>query len=387
MDVLGMTLRAEGLKKSFGARVVVDIESLEVAAGRTLAILGPSGAGKSTLLSILGLLEKPDAGTIYLDGRPVHFRDKSARMHMAAAFQSPYLFRGTIADNVAYGLKLRRVPSRKRREDISNALARVGLEGWEDRGVHTLSGGEAQRVALARAMVLRPSVLFLDEPLASLDPLAKGALASDFSRIIREDSMTTVYVTHDQNEAVSIADQLIVMRDGRSVAQGETYEVMGLPPDEWTAEFLGAGEPLEGEVVESGDDLLGIDIGGQKIWAVGTFSKGERVLVGVRPEDVLLFEGEADIPRSTARNRLDARIVDVRMWGVMHHIVLRTDGGLIASRVSHFSVRDMGLAPGAFVQAVFKATAVRVRLAPGNGSSRSSERGSFSDVTTMGAGD
>jgi tungstate transport system ATP-binding protein len=153
---------------------VVDVDHVEIGAGETLALLGPSGAGKSTLLSILGLLERPDAGQVYLDGKPVSTKDSSARMQMAAAFQSPYLFKGTVADNVAYGLKLRGMPGGGRRDAVAEALERVGLDGWESRSALTLSGGEAQRVALARALVLKPRVLLLDEPLSSLDPLIKG---------------------------------------------------------------------------------------------------------------------------------------------------------------------------------------------------------------------
>jgi molybdopterin-binding protein len=357
----GLALRAEGIRKEYGKRVVVDIDHVEIAPGETLALLGPSGAGKSTLLAVLGLLEKPDAGQVYLDGKPVSTKDMQARSQMAAAFQSPYLFKGTIADNVAYGLKLRRVPAARRREAVAEALERVGLEGWESRSALTLSGGEAQRVALARALVLKPRVLLLDEPLSSLDPLIKGRLTQDFARIINEDSMTTLYVTHDQNEAMAVAETMIILRDGRAVAQGHVDDVMGLPPDEWTAGFIGSEPPLEGVVTEAGEGLVAIDVGGPVIYATGEIAPGTRVRAGIRPEDVLLFEGTADIPRSTARNRFEGTVVDIQLWGVMYHMVVDLDGVRIASRVSRASVREMGLSEGSQVQVVFKATAVRVR--------------------------
>ncbi len=357
----GLALRAEGICKQYGKRVVVDVDHVEIAAGETLALLGPSGAGKTTLLAILGLLEKPDAGQVYLDGKPVSVRDRVARRQMAAAFQSPYLFKGTISDNVAYGLKLRKVPVGRRREAVSEALERVDLEGWESRSALTLSGGEAQRVALARALVLKPRVLFLDEPLSSLDPLIKGRLTQDFARIIREESMTTVYVTHDQNEAMAVGDTMIILRDGRAVAQGHVDDVMGVPPNEWTAYFLGSEPPLEGTVVMSKEGLVGVDVGGLVVHAVGESETGARVRIGVRPEDVVLFEGDAAIPRSTARNHYSGSVVSVERWGVMYHVVLDIGGVRLASHVSLASVREMGLETGSEVQVVFKASAVRMR--------------------------
>jgi molybdopterin-binding protein len=357
----GLPLRAEGIRKEYDKRVVVDVDHVEIGAGQTLALLGPSGAGKTTLLAILGLLERPEAGQVYLDDKPVSPRDSSARMQMAAAFQSAYLFKGTVADNVAYGLKLRGVPAANRREAVAEALERVGLGGWESNSALTLSGGEAQRVALARALVLKPRVLLLDEPLSSLDPLIKGRLTQDFARIIREEAMTTLYVTHDQNEAVAMGDVMLIMRDGEVMAHGTVDDVMGLPPNEWTACFLGSEPPLEGVVVASTSDLVDIDVGGPIIHATGALEPGTRVLAGIRPEDVLLFEGDAEIPRSTARNQLAGTVADIQLFGVMYHLVVDVSGVRIASRVSRASVREMGLETGSEVQVVFKATGVRVR--------------------------
>ncbi len=358
----GISLQATGIRKTYGKRTVVDVAEVRIEPGETLALLGPSGAGKSTLLAILGLLEPADEGTVLLDGREVTHRDKAARLQMAAAFQSPYLFKGTVADNVSYGLRLRRMLSGARRSAVAEALERVGLAGWEDRSALTLSGGEAQRVALARALVLRPRVLLLDEPLSSLDPLIKGRLAQDFARIIREESMTTLYVTHDQNEAMAVADTMMILRDGVAVASGPVDEITGLPPDAWTATFLGAGEPLEGEVVSSAEGLVGVDIGGAVVFAAGSEAVGTPVLLGVRPEDVLLFEGDAEIPQSTARNRFAGTVTEVQSWGAMHHMTIDVAGSPFASRVSRASVRELGLEAGSFVQVVFKASAVRVRV-------------------------
>ncbi|MDZ4178624.1 MAG: ABC transporter ATP-binding protein [Coriobacteriia bacterium] len=354
-------LLGEGLRKAYGKNVVVDVDRVEARSGTTLAIVGPSGAGKSTLLGLLGLLEKPDAGRVLLRGQPVDTRDRASRMRFAAAFQSAYLFKGTVADNVGYGLRLRGVRAGSQRGRISAVLERVGLGGWEDRSALTLSGGEAQRVALARALVLEPEVLFLDEPLASLDPLLKGRLATDFARIIREDGVTTVYVTHDQNEAVAIADDMAVMREGRIVSAGPVEEVMGLPVDDWTAVFLGAQSPLVGTVLTNQGGLLEVDVGEQTISGLGSAPAGAQVMLGVRPEDVTIFEAEVEIPRSSARNLLPAKIVEVELWGVTNHVVLDIGGQTISARVTRSSLLDMALEPGLSVQALFKASAVLVR--------------------------
>ncbi len=359
----GVALAGEGLVKSYGKTTVVDVERIEARAGATLAIVGPSGAGKSTLLALLGLLERPDAGRVLLGGTPVDTRDMRSRMRFAAAFQSPYLFKGTVADNVAYGLKLRGVRSGRRAQAVSAVLERVGLRGWERRSALTLSGGEAQRVALARALVLKPEVLFLDEPLVSLDPLLKGRLAADFARIIRDDGVTTVYVTHDQHEAAAVADDMVVMREGRVVAAGSVDEVTGLPADAWTAAFLGAQPPLTGTVVHDDGGLLQVDVGTQTISGLGNAPTGSRVILGVRPEDVTIFEADAEIPRSSARNLVHARIVELQMWGVTSHVVLDIGGQTISARVTRSSLVDLALEPGLAVRALFKASAVLVRKA------------------------
>ncbi|MDZ4655916.1 MAG: ATP-binding cassette domain-containing protein, partial [Coriobacteriia bacterium] len=150
---------AEGVRQKYRRRVVLDIDRFEVAEGETHALLGPSGAGKSTLLRIVGLLEKPDAGAVTIDGRPVTHRSRSARLMMAAVFQKPYLFNGTVAENVAYGLKLRGVSVAERDRRVREVVGRVGLDAMADASALTLSGGEAQRVALARALVLEPRIL------------------------------------------------------------------------------------------------------------------------------------------------------------------------------------------------------------------------------------
>jgi molybdopterin-binding protein len=357
---MSAVLEATGIRKSYRRREVLDVERLALAPGRTLALLGPSGAGKSTLLAILGLLERPDSGSIVLDGREVTAADRTARMQIAAAFQRPWLFKGTIGANVAYGLALRGVAASEQRARVAEALARVGLAGWEGRSALMLSGGEAQRVALARALAVRPRVLLLDEPLASIDPLAKWRLAREFAELLHEDGMAVLWVTHDQDEAAVVADEVAVMREGRIAASGSADEVFLVPGDAWAAGFLGLEEPASGVVAEVEEGVVRIVCEGADIYAVADVRPGERVRVGVRPEDVVLFEACADVPPSSARNRLRCAVVALEHTGATYRAVLGYGGVRLAARVSKAAVRELGLAPGVEVLAVFKATAVRV---------------------------
>jgi len=308
-------LLGASVKVVYRRRTVVDVPRIEVPAGKTYALLGASGAGKSTLLRVLGLLEKPAEGRVLIDGVEASGRDLATRRTIAAVFQKPYLLRATVGANVGYGLKLRRVAKAEREARVSDALSRVGLAGWEGRSALTLSGGEAQRVALARAIVLRPQVLLLDEPLSYMDPLLKRSLTLEFAEILKSEHVTALYVTHDQDEAAVVADVIGIMREGRIVAQGEPRTVLALPSTDWLASFLGMEPPLEGVVDTIEDGLARISVGGLTLWAVPTEKPGTPVLVGIRPEDVLLFEPGVELPKTSARNRIEGTVAEMNHDG------------------------------------------------------------------------
>lgn len=353
---------AEGVRQKYRRRVVLDIDRFEVAEGETHALLGPSGAGKSTLLRIVGLLEKPDAGAVTIDGRPVTHRSRSARLMMAAVFQKPYLFNGTVAENVAYGLKLRGVSVAERDRRVREVVGRVGLDAMADASALTLSGGEAQRVALARALVLEPRILLLDEPLSYLDPLIKRQLVTDFSRILHESGVTTIYVTHDQDEAMVAADRLSIMHEGRFVRTGGVDEVMGLPTDEWVADFIGMEAPIRGRIVGLKDDVAEISCSGVAVHAITPLPIGTEVVVGVRPEDVTLFAADG-LPASSARNILHCVVEAVEPRGATARVRVIAGGLHFAAVVSRASAQELHIEVGHSVVAVFKATAVRVGAA------------------------
>lgn len=355
-----MALAAKGIRRTFPkSDFSLDVPEITIAAGTVLALLGPSGSGKSTLLTILGLLDRPDAGVVLLDGVEAKMGDRDAHLAMAAVFQRPYLFKGSVSGNVEYGLIARGVPRTERGPRVAAALERVGLAGYENRSALALSGGEAQRVSLARALVVEPRVLLVDEPLASLDPLLKRQVTHDFASILRDAGVTVVYVTHDQDEALVIADRVAIMNEGRIVAYGAADEVMGLPTDDWTAAFLGMEEASRGTVVDSTDGLVTIAVRGVEIFVSGDAEVGASAVLAVRPEDVLLFEADSELPATTARNRLNATVVSVSHRGASNQVVLDANGLRLAASVSRTATAELGLTPGAQVLALFKATAVR----------------------------
>jgi len=362
-DRSGALIHARDLVVRYRHRTVLDVPEFQLLDGETHVLLGPSGAGKSTLLRVLGLLEKPTAGAIHFDGRRVTAGDRRARFAMAAVFQNPYLFKGTVGQNVAYGLKLRHVPRAERERRVEEALDRVGLGGTARQSALRLSGGEAQRVALARALVLEPRILLLDEPLSYLDPLIKRRLVGDFSRILSAEGVAAIYVTHDQDEAMVVADRISIMKAGQVVRAGSAEEVMSLPIDAWVAEFIGMDAALVGVIVSTDEGIAEIDLGGVRVYARTDLPAGVRVFVGIRPEDIMLFESSAELPRSSARNCLTMRVGSVELRGGTNRVSLVSGSVELAASVSRSAVQELGLRPGVDVLGVFKATAVRVASA------------------------
>lgn len=356
------SLAAEGLKRTYRrSGFALDVPSLSVDAGQTMALLGPSGSGKSTLLHLLGLLERPDAGRILLDGREVTARDTEARLRIAAVFQRPYLFKGSVAANVAYGLAVRGLKGADADKRVRSALERVGLVGYETRSANSLSGGEAQRVSLARALAIEPRVLLLDEPLASLDPLLKRHLTRDFASILRDAGVTVVYVTHDQDEALVVADRIAVINEGRIVVVGSADEVMGLAEDQWTATFFGVEPASVGEVTGVADGVFTVRIASAELTLSGVAAIGDSILLSVPPEDVLLFESGVDLPVTSARNRLNAVVTGIEHRGSTVRVSLDASGMRLAASVSRASAAELELDLGRHVLTVFKATAVQWR--------------------------
>ena len=282
-------IRLAGCAKSFGAHRVLEPTNLEIAAGETLVLLGPSGCGKTTLLRLIAGLEPPDAGGEVRFGA----RDVTAlpveRRNVGMVFQSYALFPNmTVAENIGYGLKIRRVPRAARHARVAEMLAMMRIGELAGRGIDQLSGGQRQRVALARAIAVAPDVLLLDEPLTALDAKLREVLRVEIDTLLRRLGITTVYVTHDQAEAMALADRLVVMDRGRIAQVGTPREIWFHPADRFVAGFIGATTALPGRVAGGRLEVVGMALpwpGPQEAIPGGAIPEGA-VQVLLRPQAV-----------------------------------------------------------------------------------------------------
>jgi spermidine/putrescine transport system ATP-binding protein len=310
----------EELVKRFGAHTAVDGVDLEIPGGEFFTLLGPSGCGKTTTLRLIGGFERPDAGRIVLDGDDVSQTPPHKR-RVNTVFQSYALFpHRSVADNIAFGLRYRRMSKDDARRRTAEAIALVRLEGFEDRRPGQLSGGQQQRVALARALVLEPPVLLLDEPLGALDARLRLDLQVELKRIQEQLGITFVYVTHDQDEALTMSDRVAVMRDGRIEQCGVPRELYERPATAFVANFLGSSNLLEAELAGDGSVRLGTFT---LACAEADGARGE-VLVMVRPENVALE------PRGgESANRIPAMVEEVVYLGFHQEVRARLPTGAL----------------------------------------------------------
>ncbi|MBP1911028.1 ABC transporter ATP-binding protein [Thermococcus stetteri] len=274
-------VRLEEIRKSFEG-FTLEIPELEVKSGELMTLLGPSGCGKTTTLRIIAGLEKPDSGRVFFDGTDVTNLEPGKR-NIGIVFQDYALFpHMKVFENVAFGLEMRKLPREEIKRKVEWALELVGLGGFENRYPEQLSGGQQQRVALARALVIEPQVLLLDEPLSNLDAKIRERLRGEIRRIQKELGITTVYVTHDQEEAMAVSDRIAVMNSGRIEQIGTPLELYYHPKTEFVAKFLGLSNILELEA-ENGIARLG----------TLEFKTGRdgKVRVFFRPENVLVKPG------------------------------------------------------------------------------------------------
>lgn len=358
-------LRAERITRAYGERMVLRDVSLELERNRVLAVLGPNGAGKSTLFRILLLVEAADAGRVLLDGQEVGPQDAGARRRIAGVFQRPWLFRGTVRANVAYGLRARRVSRADTVDACAPVLDTLGLTRLADSPVDSLSGGEAQRVALARALVLQPDVLLLDEPTANLDVTAQRRFREDLEHLVRAHARASIVVTHDAGEAFALADRVAVIEGGSITQAGTPAELVGAPATSFIAAFTGAELLLDGVVqgIEDGG-LLDVRLAGGAVLR-GRMAEGHEqpapgagVHVAYRPEDITLGPPDREVATS-AVNRLPVSVSAVVPTGGLVRVRLEGSAPL-AALLTRGSADALDLAPGRQATAYLKATALRV---------------------------
>ncbi len=276
--------------KRFGNVYAAKDVELDIAEGEFFTLLGPSGCGKTTTLRIIAGFEYPDSGHVFFDDEDVTYT-KPYERGTAMVFQNYALWpHMSVFDNVAYGLKVRKLPKEEIRRRVLEVLDLVGLRGLEDRYPLQLSGGQQQRVALARALVVEPKVLLLDEPLSNLDAKLRIRMREEIKKIQRTLNITTIYVTHDQEEAMSISDRVAVMNQGRILQVGTPQDIYFRPKNIFVATFIGKSTLLQGKIVKKDADKVVVDVGGEARIAgklvsdSGIKEGGEAVLV-IKPED------------------------------------------------------------------------------------------------------
>ena len=385
-----ISLELKEIKKSFTeGEAVLDNISLEISKGEFITLLGSSGCGKTTTLRIIAGLEQPDAGSVWLDGREVTGLEPNQR-DVNTVFQNYALFpHMNVAENIGYGLKLKKVPKSEIRKKVSQMLELVQLEGYEKRKPSELSGGQKQRVAIARALVNNPKVLLLDEPLGALDLQLRRAMQIELKHLQKKLGITFIYITHDQEEAINMSDRIAVMRDGRIEQIGTPDEIYNHPKTSYVATFVGNANILHG-VVESiqGQNAI-VKIGNDKVivkletsqqdtedtGAKQHLAAGENVTLAVRSENILLQEtavigdtgtdhrdtvdisvagGISDIHDTNSISGLQATVTEKNFAGGQLRVTLKLSDGtqLIASRYGI----DASVAEGQTVRCSFLPT-------------------------------
>jgi putative spermidine/putrescine transport system ATP-binding protein len=342
--VTASTLALEDVAFAYpGSGFRIDGLDLSVAPGELVAVIGASGSGKSTVLKLAAGFLAPARGRVVIDGADV--TEAPPRMReLGVVFQAYALFpHMTALENVAYPLKVRGVDYRKRQEQAKRMLDLVGLSALAGRRPDELSGGQQQRVALARALVFRPRALLLDEPLSALDAALRGEMRDEIRRLQREHAIATLHVTHDQEEALSMADRVVVMREGRIEQAGTPRQLYETPRTRWVASFVGRANLWDGVVRAAGavETPIGLVEAGALAIAVGT-----RVTVLVRPENVRL--GAA--PRDT--NTFRGRLVRDRFLGATRRYDLEIVGGTIVGETSEPGAIDVVHIPPDRVQVI-----------------------------------
>ncbi len=326
-------LTLTGVQKQFGPTTAVEDFNLEAERGEFVSFLGPSGCGKTTTLRMIAGFEQPSAGKITVDGQDITYRPPNRR-NVGMVFQSYALFPNmTVAGNIGFGMRVRKRGSADVAKRVDELLALIHLEGRGDRYPYQLSGGQQQRVALARALAIEPQVLLLDEPLSALDAKIRIVLRKEIRAIQRQLGITTVYVTHDQEEALSLSDRVVVMSEGRIEQIGTPFEIYNFPSTTFVASFVGTLNLVSAGVIDGSAGRLSID--GQEVRvakAITGAGADGRVTLALRPEGISFGDGPA------GSNRLRGNVEDINFLGSIVRIRVRLGDVAAADGVTTISL-------------------------------------------------
>lgn len=329
--------------------------TLHVMRGEYFVILGPTGAGKTLLLEIIGGIHLLQRGHIFLDGKEVTHAPPEQR-EVGFLYQDYSLFPHlSVEKNIEYGLRVRRVPPEVRMKKIKDLMDMLNIPHLRGRDPTTLSGGEQQKVAMARALAIDPRILLLDEPFSAIDENAKSQLITDMKELHHKEGITVIHVTHNQDEAMILADRIGIMMDGRIVQVGTAQDIFYKPLTREIAEFVKIENIWEGEVISKKSDEITIRVDGVRVVAIShLFEVGDMVRVIIRPEEIVIGKGE-----TSARNMLQGTITSLTMLGFLYRVVVDCGVPVVVSITKH-SVEALNLEIGKEITLFFKATAIQV---------------------------
>jgi molybdopterin-binding protein len=349
------TSELKDVTKAYGNKIVVNVVNLQIHEGEILALLGPNGSGKTTILKILAFIESPTSGEVKFMGEKVNFRDtEKVRLQSTLVFQKTILFNTSVHNNVAYGLKIRKVPKTIRVEEVKKALKLVKLEGFEKRNARKLSGGEQQRVAIARALVLKTKLLLLDEPTANLDPKNAGILEEVIDTVNRENKVTIVMATHNMFQAKKLPHRIALMDEGKITEVGAPAEVFGKLSKN-LASFAAVDNTFTGTANATASGTSLVDVG-HDVQIEVTAQRQGATAVFINPLDIILSKTAVE---SSARNVFKGRITEIEDLGSL--VKLKVDVGKpFAVQITKRSFTEMKLNLNAEVFIAFKASSVQV---------------------------
>ncbi len=353
-------LEVHNLRASRGGRQVLAVDTLNIQPGEMLAVIGPNGAGKSTLLLALSRLITLDSGEIWLNGQPaLQQNDLAYRRRLGLVLQEPLLLDTNVYYNVAAGLRFRGLPEAHIRQRVNGWLERLGILNLSSRSARQLSGGEAQRVSLARAFALEPELLMLDEPFSALDAPTRLRLLDELQTILQSAQATTIFITHDLDEALRFGQRIAVLIGGRLRQTGSPQDVFNTPADPDVAAFVGIETIIPAVVTRTQDGLVTVKVNGKAmIETTGDAQLGQAVLVCLRPEDITLWP-VASALRSSARNQLQGIVKRLSPQGALLRVTVDC-GFPLTALVTRLSAQELGLAQGVPVSATFKASAAHL---------------------------